>query len=234
MGCQDDAGHHAQLGEHLAHNFQAGFLAGGCVHAAHNVGCRDLGGIQDGARNRQRGCTIALSARDQSNAHRTVIIEAGGIVHICGQRGSVFLHHQLIQQDAGFLDLCHAIIDLHGLACQCGGVLCRVQNVNQDNGRNTHHLKAGAHSIAKGVLRKVIRVANRCRSLLEGACQQRGIDCGCGVSQQVDRGGAHNDLQAGIDRYRRGNAGCGLGFVKTMRNSHLSCPPYFIRSVALL
>ena len=233
-GCQNNAGHHAQLREHLTHNFQTGFRAGGGIHAANNVGCRHLGGIQNRAGHGQRGSAVALTAGDNGNVHSAVIVETGGVVLIRHQRSGFLLHHQSAQQNASFPDFGNAVVHLHALGFHLRGVLCRVQNVNQDNGSNAHHLKACADRIAQGILCEIVRVANCGGRLFEGVRQQRSVYRCCGVSQQVDRGGAHDDLKARVDRYRRGNAGCGLGFVKTMRNSHLSCPPYFIRSVALL
>ena len=235
-GCQQNAGNHAQLGEHLSYHFQSGLCTGGRIHAAHDVGSGDFGRVKNGTGNGQGRCAVAFAAVDQGDAHSAIIIEAGRIVLVRREHGLLLLHDQLFQQDAGLVDLCNAVIHLNGLVGQFSDVLCirRIQDVDHDDRGNAHHLKTGAHRLTQGILCKIVGIAHCGGSFFEGIHQHRRIHRCFRVIQHINGGRTHNDLQAGVDRYRSGDAGRCFGLVKAMRNSHLSYPPYFIRSVAFL
>lgn len=193
---QQDAGCLAQFGVDLADHLKAGLCASGSVHTANNIIGSHFGRIQDGAGNGQGGCAVACTAGDKRKVHSTVIVEAGDVVHICRQRGGVFLHHQLFQQNAHFVDLSNAIIDLHRGFVQGGDVLLifRIKNIDYDDRCSANHLEVGGDCLAKGVLCKIAGPAHRCHSLLVGADVQRGVYCRRRVCQLVDRGSANDDL----------------------------------------
>lgn len=219
-------GGHAQLGVDLAHDFQAGLRAGGRVHATHDVGSGHFAGVHLLAGNGQVGRAVGLAALDQDDAHGAVGVINGGVILLGGQRLLAVFHHQSAQEHARLLHNGHSAVDLHGLLLHLGGVLGRVQHIDQHQGGHVHHRERSGDRFAEGETRKVVAVPNGSDSFRLAVYQQRLIDGRSRVRQQVHRGSPDHDLQTGCSVQRSDHAGFLLADVNAM-SIHTFFPPSY-------
>ena len=207
-GGQQDPGRHAETGIDLAHQFQAGFLPGQGVHAAHNVRRRHAVRFQAGAGHFQ-GFRLLGGLGQDGDRHRAVL-RVGGHVVAAGHQGGVrVLDHDGVQEDK-LLCVGHGTVRhgalllrvLRGMAALAG-----VQHIHQDNGRHVEHAETGVHALAKGEVLEVVRIAHGLLALREGIAHHGLVDGRRRIRRHVDRGGAEDDLQARRPLDRCGQAG---------------------------
>ena len=207
-GGQQDPGRHAETGIDLSHQFQAGFLPGHGVHAAHNVRRRHAVRFQTGAGHDQ-GFRLPGGLVQNGDRHRAVLRVGGHVVAAGHQGGGGVLDLDGVQEDkllsVGHGPVHHVASLLRVLRDVAG--LAGIQHIHQDNGRHVEHAETGVHALAKGEVLEVVRIAHGLLALREGIAHHRLVDGRRRVRRQVDRRRAENNLQARRPLDRCGQAG---------------------------
>ena len=218
---------HGKARVNLPHHFQAGFVPGGNIHAAHDVGGRDHIRVQLLPAHGQVGCAGARAAVQKNDVQRPVVVERGGVVHVPLQLVGPVFHYQLVQQHAAHIQRGHAVLHGYARLVDSRVVLGRVKDVHQDKRAGVHDGKVGADTLAERVLGKIRHIAHRRHRLRIAVHQLRLVDRLRRFLQHIHRGRPENHLEASGPFHRRDQACLLLADVYAMfiSRSHKSVPP---------